>query len=109
MRGSAAISKPEEPRVMSTMLREVRKSHPDPTEYAPYYGKYITRVPDGDIVDMLRSQIDSTQDLLRGVPGDREQHRYAEGKWSVREVLGHLADAERIFSYRALRFARADS
>jgi uncharacterized damage-inducible protein DinB len=93
---------------MSTMLREVRKSHPDPAEHAPYYGKYIALVPDGDIVGLLRSQIDSTTDLLRGVPGDREQYRYAEGKWSVREVIGHLSDAERIFTYRALRFARAD-
>lgn len=94
---------------MSTLLREVRKSHPDPTEHAPYYGKYIALVPDGDIVGMLRSQIESTVDLLRGVPGDREQHRYAEGKWSVREVVGHLCDAERIFCYRALRFARGDA
>jgi uncharacterized damage-inducible protein DinB len=94
---------------MSTMLREIRKSHPDPTEYAPYYGRYISLVGEGDIVGILRSQIDATLDLLRGVPGDREQHRYAEGKWSVREVIGHLADGERIFGYRALRFARADA
>ena len=94
---------------MSTLLSEVRKSHPDPSEYAPYYGKYIARVGDGDIVDILKSQNETSLDLLRGVPGDREQYRYADGKWSVREVIGHLSDAERIFSYRALRFARADA
>ena len=94
---------------MTTLLREVRKSRPEATEHAPYYGKYMALVGHGDIVGMLRSQIESTLDLLRGVPGDREQYRYAEGKWSVREVVGHLSDAERIFAYRALRFARGDS
>lgn len=85
-----------------------KTDRPKADEHLPYYGKYIALVPDGPIVETLRRQIEETSALLRGVPRDREEHRYAEGKWSVKEVVGHLADGERVFAYRALRFARAD-
>ena len=84
-------------------------ARPAETEYAPYYGRYIALVPDGDVVDTLARQIEDTAQLLRGVTERDADFRYAEGKWSIKEVIGHLADTERIFSYRALRFARADA
>jgi hypothetical protein len=82
---------------------------PLPGEYAEYYGQYIHLVPDGDIVPILRGQIDSTLGLLRGVSDDKWNYRYAPDKWTTREVVGHLVDAEWIFTNRALRFARGDT
>src|SRR4051812_925696 len=81
---------------------------PGKDEYLAYYDRYIKLVGDGDIVTILESQIKDTVASLRAIPDARGTYRYAEGKWSVNEVLGHLIDGERIFSNRALRFARAD-
>ncbi len=83
-------------------------SKPDAAEYMPYYGKYIALVPDGDVVGALRGQLDETLALLSGVDEARGAHRYAPDKWSVKELVGHVIDTERIFAYRALRFARKD-
>lgn len=83
-------------------------ARPQADEHAPYYSRYIDQVPDGDIVDFLERQESEAAAFLRAIPANLQEHRYAEGKWSVKEVVGHLADAERIFAYRALRFARAD-
>ena len=83
-------------------------TRPDSTEHVPYFGRYTALVPDGSIAETLRKQRDETSALLARVPADLEAHRYAEGKWSVKEVVGHMADAERVFAYRALRIARAD-
>ncbi len=80
---------------------------PTSCEYAPFYQAYIERVPEGDIVQILTRQLPETISFLRSLEF-RASHRYAEGKWSVKEVVGHLIDAERIFAYRALRLARAD-
>ena len=77
-------------------------------EYVPYYANYISQVPDGDVIETLTKQIDEMQTLLRSIPEDRGGYRYAPDKWSIREVIGHLIDSERIFAYRALRFARGD-
>jgi hypothetical protein len=84
-------------------------ARPGADEYAPYYGTYIGKVPDGDLRSMLSTQLAETLALIRSIPESRGGHRYAPDKWSVREVLGHLADSERIFSYRALRIARGDA
>ncbi|HEV2751953.1 MAG TPA: DinB family protein, partial [Gemmatimonadales bacterium] len=83
---------------------------PRPTagEYAPYYDRYIGKVPDGDVLQTLESQRRETQQLLAGLSEQKALHRYAPGKWSIKEVIGHVADAERVFCYRALRFARGD-
>ena len=83
-------------------------SRPDPSEYGAYYGRYISLVPEGPIVDTLRDQITETLALLRSLPEERGEHRYAPGKWSIKEMVGHVADAERVFSYRALRIGRGD-
>ncbi|HVE79813.1 MAG TPA: DinB family protein [Gemmatimonadaceae bacterium] len=79
---------------------------PAPDEYAPFYHGYVTAVPDGDVLATLAAQRAAA--LARRDPAGRAGHRYAEGKWSVREVLGHLADVERIFGYRALCIGRGD-
>ncbi|HSU18019.1 DinB family protein [Longimicrobium sp.] len=81
---------------------------PAPDEHAPYYSRYIDLVPEGDVLDLLDRQAQDTVGFLRGIPIHLHDHRYAEGKWSVKEVIGHLADTERVFAYRALRFARGD-
>lgn len=81
---------------------------PAPTEHTPYYATYLSKVPDGDLLKILEDQRRETQALLAGVSDAKAMHRYAPGKWSVKEVIGHIADTERVFSYRALRFARAD-
>jgi uncharacterized damage-inducible protein DinB len=83
-------------------------NRPQSTEYAPYYGTYIARVADGNIITILGQQIDNTLALLHGLSDAQAMSRYAPGKWSVKEVVGHLMDTERIFGYRALRFARND-
>jgi uncharacterized damage-inducible protein DinB len=84
-------------------------ARPQNNEYAPYYAGYIAQVPDGDLVDVLRRQIGETLSLVRGVPEERASHRYAPGKWSIKEVLGHMADVERIMGYRMLCIARGDT
>lgn len=90
---------------MTTSFRAIR---PVAGEFLPYYGTYIDRVPDGDIVETLGRQIVDTLALIKSVPESSGDKRYAPEKWSIREVVGHVIDAERIFTYRALRFARAD-
>jgi hypothetical protein len=82
---------------------------PDAQEYAPYYGKYIDLVPGGNIVQVLDEQLKETLALLAEIPESRAGYRYEEGKWSIKEVIGHVIDCERVFSYRALRFGRNDS
>lgn len=84
-------------------------ARPETGEHNPYYSKYIKLVPDGDLLEILEKQQRATQALLAPLSADQACHRYAEGKWTVTEVIGHLADTERVFSYRALRFARGDT
>jgi uncharacterized damage-inducible protein DinB len=83
-------------------------SRPDASEHAPYYGKYTSLVPDGDIVQTLLAQRDTTFAVLQSISDEKSLYRYAPGKWSIRQCYVHLIDTERIFTYRALRFARAD-
>jgi hypothetical protein len=78
-------------------------------EHAPFYGGYITLVPDGNLVELLRQQQLETTRMLRGISDEKGRFAYAPGKWTIKEVVGHICDAERIFSYRALRFARGDA
>jgi hypothetical protein len=84
-------------------------SKPAPSEYAGFYGRYVDLVPDGDVLTALASQIEGTLAQLNKVSDADSLKRYAPGKWSVREAVGHMIDAERVFAYRALRFARNDS
>lgn len=84
-------------------------SRPAADEYLAYYERYISLVPDGNLIDLLVEQQRDTMRTLRPVDDERGLHAYAEGKWTIKEVIGHLSDAERIFAYRALRFARGDA
>lgn len=83
-------------------------TRPETGQYAPSHSAYVDAVPDGDVLAMLERQVNDTVALLEGIGEQRSQHRYAPGKWSIREVIGHVIDAERVFAYRALSFARGD-
>ena len=83
-------------------------TRPTPEEYAPYFETYISKVPDGDILDTLEEQTSETLDMLEAIPEDRQLFSYAPGKWTIKEVVGHIIDCERVFSYRLLRIARND-
>ena len=81
---------------------------PEANEYAEYYGKYIEKVPGTDVLGILESQRVRMLQLFAGRSERDGNFRYAPGKWTIKEVLGHVTDAERIFTYRALRIARGD-
>jgi hypothetical protein len=81
---------------------------PKANEYAPFYAGYVARVPEDDILSVLARQKHEIADLAASLPAAKEGFRYAEGKWSVREVLGHLIDGERVFGYRAFCISRGE-
>jgi len=83
-------------------------NRPEATEYADYYANYISKVPGSDVLSVLESQRLQMLQLFAGRSERDGSFRYAPGKWSVKEVLGHITDTERIFTYRALRIARGD-
>jgi hypothetical protein len=80
---------------------------PDQSEFAPFYAGYIGKVPDNGPVPMLEEQI-GLLEKLKALPEAKANFAYDAGKWTVKEVIGHLADAERVFSYRLTRIARGD-
>jgi len=94
---------------VSAESSSARTRRPAGDECGPYYAGYFSLVPEGDIAATLLSQGKEHRNFFAGLPRDKHDHRYAPGKWSVKEILGHLMDAERIFAYRALRFARGDA
>ncbi|WP_342542945.1 DinB family protein [Paenisporosarcina sp. FSL H8-0542] len=77
-------------------------------EYPAYYENYIGLVPDGELTDILNTQIQDMITLFSSVDETQANYRYAENKWTLKEVIGHIADTERIMSYRLLRIARGD-
>lgn len=81
---------------------------PHSDEHAPYFKTYIDQVPEGDLLQLMEQVNRQTTDLLGSLTEQQVLHRYAEGKWSVKEIIQHLIDGERVFQYRALRFSRAD-
>src|SRR5437016_4975071 len=83
-------------------------NRPTETEYAPYYQGYIAHVTEDEILPVLRSQLDELDVLLGRVAPEHETYAYAEGKWSIREIVGHLIDTERVFGYRAFCIARGE-
>src|SRR5438046_2011713 len=82
------------------------QGRPDPSEHAPYYGKYIALVQENDILAAMEEQRKKTADFLRALPETSGDKRYAPGKWTVKQVVGHLIDIEKLFAGRALYFAR---
>jgi uncharacterized damage-inducible protein DinB len=81
---------------------------PETSEYAGSFGQYITLVTDSDIIAVLQDQLNSTRALLDTISEEKSNHRYAAGKWSIKELVGHVSDSERVFAYRVLRFSRND-
>jgi hypothetical protein len=84
-------------------------AQPDPSEYPEYFRRYTRLVPDGDVLELLDRQGAETVSLLSGLSEEQALYRYAPEKWSVKQVIGHLSDTERVFTYRALRFSRNDA
>ncbi|RPJ59807.1 MAG: DinB family protein [Acidobacteria bacterium] len=82
---------------------------PRPSEYFSYFERYISLVPEDDVLPRLESQKDALRQSLGAIPAERAAFRYAEDKWNVRQVLGHIIDAERVFGYRALSIARGET
>jgi hypothetical protein len=81
---------------------------PGPEDYAQYYEKYINIIQGDDILKILNEQSKKTQDVLNSFSEHKGNYRYADGKWTVKEVVGHLLDTERVFAYRALCIARGE-
>ena len=84
------------------------KKRPESKEYNPYYETYIGKVGEGDILSILSQQSQTIPAFFKGLAADRWDYRYANGKWTIKEVIQHVIDTERIFAYRALRVARQD-
>lgn len=89
-------------------MNDLKIAPPEAGEYDSYYERYVSLVGDGDVLDALKNQIGETVDLLNKISVEKADFRYAPGKWSVKELVGHMIDTERIFAYRALRIARGD-
>ncbi len=83
-------------------------SRPEKNEYAEYYDRYVSLVDETDIVAVLQNQLVEMQNLFAGISEEKGVYAYAEGKWTIKELIGHLSDGEKIFAYRALRISRAD-
>lgn len=83
-------------------------SRPQPAEYDSYYQKYISLVPEEEIIPALERQAEEIAELLKSVSEEKGTYAYTDGKWTVKEVISHLIDGERIFAYRAFRIARGD-
>ena len=79
---------------------------PELSEAAPYYFRYIDRIADGDIIGVLETQLEEMSVLLLGISEEKSLHRYAPEKWSIRQVVNHVNDTERVFVSRAFWFAR---
>jgi len=84
-------------------------SRPDSTEYAPFYAGYVASVPEStNVLTLLEQQLKDLDAVLAGVDEEKGLFRYEEGKWSIKELICHMSDAERVFGYRVLRFSRND-
>ena len=81
---------------------------PEANEYFEYYHKYVQMVPEGNLLEQLQKIHGATRNLILSLTEEKLNYRYEPGKWSIKEIMIHLADAERVFAYRALRFARKD-
>lgn len=92
----------------STMSRE-RIAPPEPDEYASFYAGYIDLVRGRDPIELLERQLSTLREMCSGMTDDEARARYAPGKWSIKEMLGHLTDSERVFSYRLFRISRGDA
>jgi hypothetical protein len=82
---------------------------PDLSRIPEFYHNYISQVKEDELLQAFKNNTASFLSFLKSIPAEKQNYRYADGKWTVKEVVQHIIDAERIFSYRALRFARKDT
>ncbi len=82
---------------------------PNETEYSDYSAGYVALVPENDVLKVMREQIEIISEIVSSIPAEQELFRYAPEKWSIREMIGHLNDGERVFGFRAFTFARGDA
>lgn len=83
--------------------------HLNENEYAPFYSDYIKALGEVDLLNVLKSSLKNLTDTLENLPEEKLMYKYAEGKWTIKELVQHIIDAERVLSYRALRFSRNDA
>ncbi|MFD1257159.1 DinB family protein [Mucilaginibacter terrae] len=84
-------------------------TQPQPGEFAPFYAGYVARAAEGDILQTLTQLKESTYTFFTIIPAEKEDFAYAPGKWTIKQVLNHIIDTERIFAFRLLCFARQDA
>jgi hypothetical protein len=84
------------------------RQRPAADEFAPFFAGYVSLVPEIEVLPVLAAQTAEIRRLAASIPADREQFRYAAGKWSIREMLGHIGDGERVFGYRAFCISRGE-
>jgi uncharacterized damage-inducible protein DinB len=89
-------------------IRMMTQNRPKAGDYATFYEKYIALVPEGEFLQILETQLREWQKSLGKLSEEQADFRYEPGKWSIKDVLGHVSDSERIFAYRLLRIARGD-
>lgn len=90
-------------------MASYKATRPPADEFPPSFADYVREAPEGDVIRTLQAGAKSTLALLKGLDDQRAGYRYASGKWTIREVVAHVADSERVFSYRLLSFARGDA
>jgi hypothetical protein len=96
--------------MIPTMTTTLNPGRPASTEYAPHFQGYIDRASSADdILAALEEQVGELNALVGGLDEAKGGHRYAEGKWSIREIIGHVTDGERVFAYRAMSIARGET
>lgn len=84
-------------------------NRPETEEYNPYFSRYISLVPQGNYIQLLQANTIEILDFFSGIPAEKHNHRYAEGKWSIKDIMMHITDTERVMMYRALAAARRDN
>ena len=90
-------------------MTDFRARRPDPDEYMPYFQRYISCVPDGDVTVTMQRHVSTSLTMLRAIPEAQAEVRLTPESWTAKQTLGHLTDSERIFADRALRFARGET
>jgi thiol-disulfide isomerase/thioredoxin len=82
--------------------------YPTGSEYAHYYSGYVANVPKGNIIETLKAQMHDTYTFVNSIPGEKAYHSYEKRKWTIKQIIGHLIETERVFAFRALAFSRRD-
>ena len=94
--------------IIGDYFSTMKISKPSPSDLSEYYQSYLHYLPEDDLLQVLKEQKKVFEDFFSSIPPGKESFRYAEGKWTIKEIIIHLIDMERIYGYRMLRFARND-